>query len=198
MSLAVVLHADVDDDAAVRQHPDIRRLVTGYDAELALHEFHRPVTALLRVERKSDADPASVRLTGRLPLADGGQIDLVSSDIKRGDIVAGVELQSGCGPVGKLGGRHDILTPQIERLALEFACNFVDKALDRKGCSRPGNAAIRTHRSLVGGNRVGIELQVADAIGPRQIAGRHARFLESARRPQGVGAGIDVDVAFNP
>ena len=100
MSLAVILYADVDQDAAIRQHPDIRRFVTGYDAELALDEFHGPVTALLRVERKSHADPAPVGLTGQLPLADGGQIDLVTSDIKRGDIVAGVELQTGCGLVG--------------------------------------------------------------------------------------------------
>ena len=39
---------------------------------------------------------------------------------------------------------------------------------------------------------------MAHAIGPGQVARRHAGFLKSARGPQRVSAGIDVDVAFDP
>src|SRR5262249_16390374 len=84
-----------------------------------------------------------------------------------------------------------------EWLTPEFVRNLVDQALNCESCSRPGHPTIRTHRSLVRGNGVGVELQMADAIRPRQIARRHARFLKSARRPQGVGAGIDVDVSLD-
>src|SRR5262249_37523690 len=70
MSLAMVLHAYVDQHAAIRQHADICRFITRDDAKLAFDEFHRAVTTLLGVKRKPHADPASVRLARRLSVAD--------------------------------------------------------------------------------------------------------------------------------
>src|SRR5262249_50929729 len=175
MSLAMVLHAHVDQNTAVRQHADIGRLVTRDDAKLAFDEFHGPVTALLGVKGKSHANPTSVGLARHLSLADGGQINFVARDIKCGDIVSGVELETGRGLVRKFTGGDDVLPSQIEWLTAEFACNLVDQAFNCKSCSRPGHPTVGTHRSLVRGNGVGVELQMADAIRPRQIARRHAR-----------------------
>src|SRR5262245_40943655 len=194
----MVLDADENQHAAVRQHPDIRRLEAGHPAKLAFAEFHGSVSALLRIECEAHADPASVGLAGRLPFADSRKIDLVAGDIQRSDIVAGIELHTRRCPVRKLGGGHDILPPQLERLAPKLARDLVDQPLDCKGCARPRDAATRAHGSLVGGDGVSVELQVPDAIGAGQIARRHARFLKGARRPQGVSAGIDVDIAFDP
>src|SRR5262245_49513807 len=147
MSLAMILHAHVDQNTAVRQHADICRLVTRDYAKLAFDEFHGPVTTLLGVKRKSHANPASVRLASRLPLADRWQIDFVARNIKRGDIVPGVELQTGRGLVRKFSGGDDVLSSQIKRLTPQFACNFVDQAFNRKRCSWPGHPTVRTHRS---------------------------------------------------
>ena len=197
MSLAMVLHAHVDQNTAVRQHPDICRLVARDYAKLAFDEFDRAVTTLLGIKRKSHANPAFIRLARRLPLADRWQINLVARDIKRGNIVSGVELQTGCGLVRKFSCGDDVLSTQIEWLAPQFPCNLVDQAFECKSCSRASHPAIGTHGGLVRGDGVGVEFQMADAIRPRQIARGHASFLKSARRPQGVGAGIDVDLSLD-
>ena len=115
----------------------------------------------------------------RLALADRRQVDHVARDVERGDIVAGVELHAGGGPVGQLGGGDDVLPAQIERLAAELARDLVDQPLDREARAWPRHAAIGAHRRLVGRDRVGVELQMADAIGPGQVARRHARFLKA-------------------
>ena len=194
----MILHADIDDHAAVRQHPDIRRFVPRDDAELALHELRGAVTALLRIEGKSDADPAAVRLAGALPLADCRQPDRVARRLKRGDVIAGIELQSGGGPVGQLCGRDDVLPPQIEGLSLQLERHLIDQSFDCKRRAGSCDAAVRPVRRLVSGDGVGVELQVPDAIGPGQVARGHARLLERAGGPQRIGAGIDVDIAFEP
>src|SRR6516162_2402614 len=183
VSLAVIVHADIDENAAVRQHADICRLVAWYHAELALHEFRRPVTALLGVKRKPHAYPASIRLAGCLPLADGRQIDLVARDIERRDIISGIKFHACRSPVRELRSGHDVLPPQIEWLAFELACDLVHQAFECKGCSRPRHSSIGAHWSFVGGNGMGIEPQMAHAIRPGQIAGRHACFLKGARGP---------------
>src|SRR5262249_18550826 len=153
--LAMILHAYVDQNAAVRQHADICRLVTRDYAKLAFDELHGPVTALLGVKRKSHANPSSVGLARRLPLADGWEVNFVARDIKRGNIVPSVELQTGRGLVRKFSGGDDVLPSQVKWLTPQFACNFVDQAFNRKRCAWPGHPTIRTHRSLVRGNGVG-------------------------------------------
>ena len=197
VALAVVLHTHIDEYGAVRQHAGIGGLVAGNDAKLALGEFHDAVAALLGVEGKADADFAAVGLTLRLTLADGRQIDLVARDIERGDIIAGVELHPGGGLVGQLRGGDDVLPAQLERLAAEFAGDLVNETFDREGRPWPRHATIRAHRRLVGGDGVGVELQMANAIGPGQVARRHARFLKCSGRPQRVSAGVDIDVALD-
>src|SRR5262249_35012226 len=183
MALAMILDANVNQDAAVRQHADICGLVARDNAKLAFDEFHCPVTALLCVKRKSHANPATVRLARGLPFADGGQIDFLARDIKGGNIVARVELQTGRRLVREFGCGHGVLSSQIEWLTVEFARDLVDQALKCKRCSWAGHPTVRTHRSFVRGNGVGVEFQMADAIGPRQITRGHTGFLESARRP---------------
>ena len=42
-----------------------------------------------------------------------------------------------------------------------------------------------------------VKLQMPHAIGPGQVAGRHARFLKGARGPQSVGPRVDIDVALD-
>src|SRR3974377_378752 len=125
VSLPVVVHADIDQNAAVRQHADIRRLVAWYHAELALHEFRGPVTALLGIKRKSHAYPAPIRFAGCLPLADGRQIDLVARDIERRDIISSIKLHACRSPVGELRSDNDVLPSQIERLPFVLAGGFV-------------------------------------------------------------------------
>src|SRR5262249_41210530 len=116
MSLAMVLHAHVDQNTAVRQHAHICRLVTRDDAKLAFDEFHGSVTALFGIKGKSHANPASVGLARRLSLADGGQINFVARDIERGDVVSGVELETSRGLVRKFTGGGGGLASQIEWL----------------------------------------------------------------------------------
>src|SRR5215471_3283067 len=70
MSLAMVLHAHVDQNATVREHPNIRGFVTRDHAKLAFDELHGAVAALLGVKRKAHADPATVTLARCLPFAD--------------------------------------------------------------------------------------------------------------------------------
>src|SRR6516165_11651057 len=135
MSLAMVLHAHVNQNSPVRQHADICRLVTRDYAKLAFDEFHSAVTALLGVKGKSHANPASVGLARRLSLADGGQINFVARDIERGNIVSGVELETGRGLVRKFTGGDDVLSSQIEWLAPQFARNLVDQAFNCESCS---------------------------------------------------------------
>src|SRR5262245_20195143 len=139
MSLAMVLHAHVDQNTAVRQHTDICRLVTRDYAKLAFDEFHSAVTALLGVKGKSHANPASVGLARRLSLADGGQINFVARDIERGNIVSGVELETGRGLVRKFSGGDDVVPSHIEWLAPQLARNLVNQAFDRESCSRPSH-----------------------------------------------------------
>src|SRR6516164_5495955 len=183
VSLAVIVYANIDQNAAVRQHADVRRLVARYHAELALHEFRGAVPALLGIKRKPHAYPASVRLTGCLSFADSRKINFFERYIERSDIISGIKLQAGCRPVGKLRGGDDILTPQLERLAFERAGNLVHKAFERKGCSRPRDSSVRAHRSFVGGNGMGSEPEMPHAIGPGQVAGRHACFLKGSGWP---------------
>src|SRR5215472_2523212 len=94
MSLAMVLHAHIDQNATVREHPHIRGFVTRDYANLTFDEFYGAVAALLGVKRKAHADPATVRLARCLPFADGRQIDFLARDIERSNIVPGVELQT--------------------------------------------------------------------------------------------------------
>ena len=167
VALAVVLHADIDDHRAVRQHADIGGLVARHHARLALDPFDDAVAALLGVERKADADGAAVGLALRLALADGRQIDHVARGVERGDIVAGVEPHAGGGLVRQLGRGDDVLPAQIERLAAKLARHLVDQPLDGEAGAGPRHAAIGAHRRLVGGDRVGLELQMPDAIRAR-------------------------------
>src|SRR5215469_10892528 len=123
MSLAMVLHAHVDQNATVREHAHIRGFVTWDHAKLAFDEFHRPVAALLGVKRKAHANPATVRLARCLPSADGRQFDFLARDIERGNIVSGVEPQTRRRLVRELGCGDGVLSSQIEWLTVEFACN---------------------------------------------------------------------------
>ena len=183
----------MNDDRAVGQHAGVGGFVARHHARLALDPFDRAVAALLGVEGKADADGAAVGLGLRLAGADGGQIDHVARGVERRDIVAGVEPHAGGGLIGQLGGGDDVLPPQIERLAAELARDLVDQPLDRKAGARPRHAAIGAHRRLVGGDRVGFQVQMPDAIGAGQIARRHAGFHEGAGRPERIGAGVDID-----
>ena len=187
----------MDDDRAVRLHADIGELVAWHHPRLALDPLDGAVAALLGVERKAHADGAAVGLALRLPRADGGQIDHVAGDVERGDIVAGVEPHAGGGAIRQFGRGDDVLPPQVERLAAELAGDLVDQPLDGEARARPRDAAVGTHRRLVGGDRIGLQAEMADAIRPGEIARRHARFHERARRPQRIGAGVDVDVALD-
>src|SRR5262252_7811324 len=128
MSLAMVLHAHVDQNATIREHAHVRGFVTRDHAKLAFDEFHRPVAALLGVKRKADANPATVRLARSLSFADGRKIDFLARDIERGNIVSSIELQTRRRLVSELGCGDGVLPSQIEWLTIEFARNLVDQA----------------------------------------------------------------------
>ena len=141
------------------------------------------------------ARPSGSRL--RLAGADGRKVDHVARDVERSHIVAGVEPHAGGGAIGQFGGGDDVLPAQIERLAAELARDLVDQPLDGKAGARPRHAAIGAHRRLVGGDGEGFQGEMLDAIGAGQVARGHARFHERAGRPQRIGAGVDIDIAFD-
>ena len=150
-ALAVGMHADADLEPAVRREAHRRLLVPGRERIAGRAEQRRAVRGHLDVIRKADTDEGvAVRL--RLPGADRRQVHALARDVEASAIVAAVVGVAGHGDERHGRVRHQVLAPDVARLAPDRARHRIDRQLDREADAGARDPAIRNDRRLVGGN----------------------------------------------
>ncbi len=76
--------------------------------------------------------------------------------------------------------------------------DLVNETFDREKVALARHATIRAHRRLVGGDGVGAELQIANAVqAARSGCATPCSLPEMLGQPQHVSAGVDIDVALD-
>ena len=120
-ALPVRVDADPELEPAIGRHARRRLLVPRHHGNAPAGVDRGAVRALLAIDRKADADEASVRLAALLALANALEVDRRQRPAQRFGIVAAVEMLFRDVVERHLLGPDEVLHPHLERLEPRLA-----------------------------------------------------------------------------
>ena len=193
-ALTVGLQANPDFQSAIRRHPHGGLLIARHQSKPPGGKHGRAVRRLFAERSKTDPDPPAVGLALALALPPFADVESVPRDHQASAIVAAVVVLARDIRVRHGAGFHQVVQPQLPRLAPDVARQGVHRQLHREANRRPRDAAIRHEARLVRRNAARLHLVTAEVVGPRQVARCLAAFQANGPGPLRIGAAVDDDI----
>ncbi len=191
-ALPVRRRADPRLDEAGRVHGHLDGLPARRHVHAAGGEGRRAVAGALGKRREAETEIAAFRARTRLAGAERRHVDGLDRHVHGLDIARLVEDQARRRRIGKC--LDQVAAANFDRIEAEGRRRLVHQPLDRERDHRPGDAAIRRHRTGIGDHAARDAGIFAHVVGAGHFRHRHQRLDAAGRRVARIGADIGDDV----